>query len=168
MLAALAGGLMYYLLVYAYYTPVPEQDLQAVRLTSIVSGAPEEIAWDQLEAVAGDGSPIRYRACFTTPLSLPMLSETYTAYEAPEPLIGPEWFECFDAKAIGAALQSGEALAFLGEANPRYGVDRVIAVFPDGRGYAWHQLNACGEAVFGGDAPPADCPPAPEQEAQDG
>jgi hypothetical protein len=29
----------------------------------------------------------------------------------------------------------------LGERNARAGVDRVFAVFPDGRAYGWHQLN---------------------------
>ena len=43
--------------------------------------------------------------------------------------------------AIGAALESGEALAFLSEPEIHPGVDRVVAVFPDGRAFAWHQLN---------------------------
>jgi hypothetical protein len=34
-----------------------------------------------------------------------------------------------------------ETFAFLGEKNIHDGVDRVIAVFPDGRAFAWHQLN---------------------------
>ena len=45
------------------------------------------------------------------------------------------------AAAIGAALETGEAVAFLSQANSHPGVDRVVAVFPDGRAYAWHQLN---------------------------
>ncbi len=33
-------------------------------------------------------------------------------------------------------------MAFLGEKDIRDGgVDRVIAVYPDGRAFAWHQLN---------------------------
>ena len=38
--------------------------------------------------------------------------------------------------------ERGEALAFLSEPLKDYGMDRVVAVFPDGRAYAWHQLNA--------------------------
>ncbi len=30
------------------------------------------------------------------------------------PLNAPGWFDCFDADAIGEALETGEALAFLG------------------------------------------------------
>jgi hypothetical protein len=33
----------------------------------------------------------------------------------------------------------------------------------DGHGYAWHQLNHCGEAAYSGDPVPEDCPPAPER-----
>jgi len=81
------------------------------------------------------------RACFTTPLGEPYLSETYAAYDSAEPLTAPGWFDCFDARAIGEALEAGSALAFLGERDISHGVDRVIAIFGDGRGFAWHQLN---------------------------
>ncbi len=55
-------------------------------------------------------------------------------------MTAPGWFDCFDANAIGEALERGEALAFLSQAEIAVGVDRVVAVFPDGRAYAWHQL----------------------------
>jgi hypothetical protein len=79
------------------------------------------------------------------------------------PLVAPGWFDCFDAAAIGADLAAGRAAAVLGEANVTYGIDRVLALYPDGRGYAWHQINACGEVVFDGDPPPPGCPPVPER-----
>ena len=53
-------------------------------------------------------------------------------------------------------------MAFLGEENITYGIDRVIAVMPDGRGFGWNQINACGEVVFDGDAAPEGCPTPPE------
>jgi hypothetical protein len=52
--------------------------------------------------------------------------------------------------------KAGEALAFLSEPNIHPGVDRVVAVFPDGRAFAWHQLNQRDL--------PADCPPGPRTE----
>lgn len=168
LIAAIAGALMYYLQVFAYYGAVDPADLQAVRLTSLISGEAEEIVWDNLEAVAGDNNPIRYRACFRTSLALATLTETYEIYDAAEPLIGPAWFDCFDAEEIGAALENGGAIAFLGESNPEYGVDRVVAILTDGRGFVWHQLNACGEAVFHGDPVPENCPPAPERTQDNG
>jgi len=138
----LVGAAIYYLQVYGYYERVDlEKDAVELRLTSIVSGAPEPIIADGFEGIDADSSPLRFRGCFTTTMSLPMLSETFVAYEAPEPLIAPPWFDCFDARAIGAALESGEALAFLSERDIAEGVDRVMAFFPDGRAFVWHQLN---------------------------
>ena len=132
---------MWYLQVYAFYEPVAFQPGQEIRLTPIVSAVPEPIPTEDVTGIDSESSPIRFRACFTTPLSLAMLTETYVAYESPEPLIAPGWFDCFDAMAIGTALETGEALAFLSEPGIHAGVDRVVAVFPDGRAFAWHQLK---------------------------
>lgn len=138
--AIIAGAALYYLQVYAYYDEV-EVDTTVVELTSIVSGEPEEIIADGFEGIDSTSSPIRFRGCFTTPMSHSLLTETYVSYEAPVPLIGPSWFSCFDAKTIGADLEAGVALPFLSQADVSNGVDRVVAVYPDGRAYIWHQLN---------------------------
>lgn len=140
-IGALGGVAMWYLQVHAFYEPVAFQPGDEIRLTPIVSDQPEPIIAEGVTGIDSDSSPIRFRACFTTPLSLAMLTETYVAYEGAEPLIAPGWFDCFDAEAIGTALERGEALAFLSEAGIHKGVDRVVAVFPDGRAFAWHQLN---------------------------
>lgn len=161
--ALLFGGGIYYTQVYAYYQPVSATAPEAqVMLTSVVSGAPEEVIADGFEGIDSDTSPIRFRACFTTPLSQAMLTETYVLHDDPVPLVAPRWFDCFDAKAIGEALESGDALGFMGQENITYGVDRVVAIFPDGRGFAWNQLNLCGRTVFDGNPAPEGCPPAPE------
>lgn len=161
--AALGGAAIYYLQVYAYYDTVAPTGTDDVQMTSLSSAEPEPILYDAFRAIDADSSPIRYRACFTTTSSLAMLSETYAPYtEGAEPLNAPGWFDCFDAEEIGAALENGEALAFLGERDIEYGVDRVVAVMRDGRGYVWHQLNHCGAEVFDGNLAPADCPTPPE------
>ncbi len=139
--ALLGGAVLYYTQVYAYYQPVAFRPGAEIRLTPVVGGVPEPMLAEDVSGIDGDSSPIRFRACFTTPMSLALLSETYRVYEGAEPLNAPGWFDCFDAAAIGAALETGEALAFLSEANIHPGVDRVVAVFPDGRAFAWHQLN---------------------------
>jgi hypothetical protein len=77
------------------------------------------------------------------------------------PLNAPGWFDCFDAAEIGAALLRGDARAILSRENVPYGIDRVIALYPDGRGFAWTQINHCGDVVFDGRPAPADCPPRP-------
>ncbi|WP_138468102.1 DUF6446 family protein [Poseidonocella sp. HB161398] len=158
--AAVAGAAMYYLQVYYYYDRVPAESLE-MRLTRL-DGTPEAIPATGIEAIDATSSPIRFRACFETPVSLATLSETYRIDEAAEPLVAPGWFGCFDAAAIGAALEEGRAIAFLGEENIRYGIDRVVAVTEDGHGYAWQQINRCGEKVFDGEPAPEGCPPPPE------
>jgi hypothetical protein len=136
-----AGIAMYWLQVYAFYEKAAFTPGQEMLLTSVESGLPEAILAEGIEGIDSDSSPIRFRACFHTPMTQAMLTETYKIYPDPTPLTAPSWFDCFDASAIGAALQTGEAIAFLGQSNIHPGVDRVVAVFADGRAFAWHQLN---------------------------
>ncbi len=161
-IALLAGAAMYYLQVYAYYEEVPATGTDDVQLTALASGVAEPILYENFQAIDADSSPIRYRACFTTPTSAQTLSETYQAYPGAEPLVAPGWFDCFDAKEVGYALEDGKAAAFMGEENFEYGIDRVVAILPDGRGFVWHQINRCGEVVFDGRPEPEGCPPKPE------
>ncbi|WP_322866396.1 DUF6446 family protein [Aquicoccus sp. G2-2] len=157
--ALIFGAVVYYYQEYGYYQPVKADGVDDVMLTSLVSEQPEPILYEDFQAVDADSSPIRYRACFTTTQSLAMMTETYETYEKPDPLNAPTWFSCFDAQKIGTALTSGQAVAFLGQENIHYGIDRVVAVFPDGHGYVWHQINHCGKVVFDGKPVPEDCPP---------
>ncbi|MFV2053420.1 DUF6446 family protein [Aliiroseovarius sp. YM-037] len=159
--ALIAGAALYYTQVYAFYDEVEVDANAAVLLTSFTTGTPDPIVTDDFQGIDSDSSPLRYRACFTTPHSQAMLTETYFAYEDAVPLNAPGWFECFDSQAIGAALEEGRALAFMGTENIAYGFDRVVAVMDDGRGFVWHQLNDCAE-VFDGQPAPEGCPPAPE------
>lgn len=161
--AVVAGVALYYLQVYAYYEEVVPTGEGDVRMTAIASGEPEGIAYDGFEGIDADSSPIRYRACFTTETPLAELSETYEAYERAVPLEAPGWFDCFDADEVGKALEEGRARAFMGEENIEYGIDRIVAVAEDGRGWVWHQINRCGEVVFDGQPAPEDCPTPPEQ-----
>lgn len=138
--ALLAGAAIYYLQVYYFYVR-PDPASVEIRLTPIAGGAPEAIPVSDLTAIDAESSPIRFRACFRTPVSLATLTETYRIDDRPEPLTAPGWFGCFDAGRIEAALASGEALAFLGEAGVAPGVDRVVAVFANGEAFSWQQLE---------------------------
>lgn len=133
------AGALYYTQVYAYYEDVSSST--ELGLVNLTTGEHEQLLVSSMQATDGTSSPIKFRACFTTPLSQAMLTETFEMYENPTPLTAPGWFDCFDATAIGHALEHGEAIAFLDTRNIHDGVDRVIAVFPDGRAYAWNQLN---------------------------
>lgn len=153
---------MYYLQVYHFYDEVTATGTDDVQMVSLVSGQPEPVLYDDFRAIDATSSPIRYRACFTTTMSTAMLTETYVLYDKAEPLTAPDWFDCFDAGALGAALEEGTALAFLGQKDVQYGIDRIVAVGDDGRGYVWHQINECGEVVFDGNRAPDHCPEPPQ------
>ena len=136
--AAIAGLALYYLQVYGYYHEVDAPD-EGVLLVSVNSNTSEPILTDNFRAIDADSSPIRYRACFETSLSLAMLTETYVVSDEITPRNAPGWFHCFDAKAIAAEIEEGTALTFLGQKNINYGVDRIVAITSDGRGYVWHE-----------------------------
>ena len=138
--ALLAGGAIYYLQEYAYYQPVAFTSGAEITLTAL-DGKPEPIPVADLQGIDAASSPLRFRACFTTPLTQATLTEAFTVYDKATPLNAPSWFTCFDAGRIGDALAMGEAVAFLSQADIAPQIDRVVAVFPDGQAFAWHQVN---------------------------
>jgi hypothetical protein len=153
LLAALvAGGAMYYLQVWGLYDPLPATD----RLTVATENGPAVLIVTDYHAIDSESSPLRRRACFRLDAA-----EGLIDYPAPQPLHAPTWFDCFDARAIGEDLLEGRASAYLVERDFVWGFDRVMAVYPDGAGYLWNQMNACGHAHFDGRALPPGCPPAP-------
>jgi len=166
--AAIAGGSLYYLQVYGYYAQVQANPGQDVALVVLATDLPEPILYDDFQAIDADSSPIRYRACFTTTESHALLTETYVIVDDVTPRNAPGWFDCFDASAIGAELEAGTALAFLGAKNIAFGVDRIVAITQDGRGYVWHELNECGEKSYDGTVVGETCPPLPQAGGTDG
>ncbi len=153
----LAGLGAWYFTVYAFYDELPEQT--QFQLTPMGAVGPQAFTVRNFEGIDSDSSPIRYRACFDIDAD----PAQFTPYARATPLNAPGWFDCFDAGALTEALREGRAQAVLGVANLQYGIDRVVA-FIDGRGYAWHQINPCGEAHFDGDPVPPGCPPPPVTE----
>ena len=151
--ALVVGGGVYYFQEYGFYREVTA-DLVVTREGGLV----QPLATTGLTAIDAASSPIRFRACFTS-VDLPADARPYPGAE---PLNAPTWFSCFDATAIGGALAAGTARAYLGQENVIWGIDRILAITDDGRGYAWHQINACGRELFDGRAAPAGCPPRPE------
>ncbi|MCV3270365.1 DUF6446 family protein [Roseobacter sinensis] len=154
---AVAGAALYYLQVYGFYEEVTAE-VTEVRLVSLTTEQPEPIRAEAIEAIDADSSPIRFRACFETSASLPMLTETYVGLEVATPRNAPHWFDCFDAQAIADKMRAGTALPFLGEKNVAFGVDRIVVITDDGRGYIWHELNDCGEKAYDGTIVGEECP----------
>ncbi len=155
--AAAAGAALYYLQVYGYYEEVSDE-VREVRLMPLGSDVPLPITAENIRAIDAESSPIRFRACFMTPSSLATLTETYVVLDNVTPRNAPDWFDCFDAAAIASELNAGTALAFMGEKNVNFGVDRIVAVSEDGRGYIWHELNDCGEKAYDGTIIGEECP----------
>jgi hypothetical protein len=166
--AIIGGAVMFYQLQYAGYAELTGDQIGEIQLINVSTNESEAILLENVKAIdtVKDGvrlsGAISFRACFDTPSSQATLSETYVIMDDPIPLNAPSWFECFNAQEVGAALEDGTAITFMSEENISYGVDRVVAFLPDGRGFVWHQLNPCGVAVFAGANTPDGCPELPE------
>lgn len=135
----------------------------AIRLTRVWDNGAEIIDAADFKGIDAKTSPLKFKGCFKVSNSIPMMTETYVVYADPTPIKAPLWFTCYRHKRLSADIESGEAVAFLGEANIFYGVDRVVAVYGDGRAYVWHQVNECGVAAYAGNDLPNGCPPKPER-----
>ena len=162
--ALLMGSAVYYFQIYGFYREV-DAPVDGVVLVTLENAVSEVIPVEDFKAIDADSSPIRYRACFTTPYSLGLLTETFQMVEDMEPRNAPGWFDCFNAEAIGKELAAGTALTFLSAKNVHYGVDRIVAITNDGRGYVWHELNDCGEKAYDGTVVGEECPPPPQRTA---
>lgn len=128
-----AGIGMWYLQEYHFYDPIPVADAMIVQTAS----GPATVAVRDFQGIDGDSSPLKWRACA-------VLTEQPIGpvpFDGPTPTGAPRWFDCFDHGRITADLESGAARAVLGEAEIRPDVDRVLAIYPDGRVYGWHQYN---------------------------
>lgn len=135
-----AGIGVYYTNNYGYYQQQSSQNIivahaQGGRFILPVKAGSKEIQ--------SKSSPLRFRACLRIGKNelITMEKQDYVRIEAAEPRIAPKIFSCFDAVAIGKALEQKHAHAFLSQRNIQPGIDRVGAVFPDGRVYMWHRLN---------------------------
>lgn len=125
--AAIFGAALYYFQVFAWYErtadPAP---LAPIRVASY-------------EGIDAATSPLKLRGCFTAD---PAAFAQAEPAPAAEPLLAPFWFRCFDARAISQDLDVGRATAYRLRIEDPAGFDTVAAVYPDGRGYLWRQLNA--------------------------
>ena len=109
-----------------------------------------------VEAIASASSPLGFRACFRHRLDPAAVDAA--PRPAPAPTVAPGWFPCFDAGEVAGLLERGGARAFTARKNAQFGVDRIVALAPDGRGWAWHELNECGRRSYDGTAVGEACP----------
>ncbi|MEM8597824.1 MAG: DUF6446 family protein, partial [Pseudomonadota bacterium] len=107
--ALFAVGL-WYAQFYAFYD---DFEAEAVEIDG------QRYAVSDFEGIDASTSPLKLRACFT-------LAEAPQAPAFPhaQPLVGPGWFDCFDAKTLTDALRSGDAVAYLAAEDEFDGTDR--------------------------------------------
>jgi uncharacterized protein DUF6446 len=157
---AIPAGI-YYFQVYAYYFEVEPTGPQDVQMVTLSDGTSEPVPQTGFQAIDATSSPIRYRACFNTTLSLDAVRARYVAAPDVEPRNAPGWFDCFDAGILDGELKAGTAATFLGVKNIAFGIDQIIAITQDGRGYIWHSPNNCEAKDYEGTVVGEDCPPLP-------
>ena len=158
---AVAAG-MYYAQVYAYYYDIEANGESDVMLTPLAGGAPVITSYSDFQAIDRESSPLAYRACFYTDLTLPEAARLYEPYEGASPRVTPHWFTCYQGEEIGAQIEAGRAHVFTGKRNIEYGIDRVVAITDQGRGYVWHEINDCGDKACDGSPLGEDGPPREE------
>jgi len=130
-LIALLGGVLFYTQNYAFYNRV--EGLQTI----LVQG--QDVAVDDYIGIDAVSSGLKRRGCFRTD---PAAFAKAPLAEAPEPLNPPFWFECFEPETLSADLAAGRATAYLVAEEEMDGIDRLVAIYPDGRAFEWRQLNA--------------------------
>jgi hypothetical protein len=101
------------------------------------------IAGESLPVAGYDGidaatSPLKLRGCFRIdPAAVAALAPAADA----TPLTAPFWFRCFSARRLTRVLAAGAATAYRIAHDEPPGFDLMLAVYPDGRGFTWRQLN---------------------------
>ncbi len=128
--AAIFGGALYYSQVYAYYEEVTGVTEITVQDRTIDVG--------NYEGLDATSSGLKLRGCFTVE---PADFEGLTTSDKATPLSAPKWFECFDVATLHGDLKEDRVTAYRAIENDKDGLDRFIAVYPDGRAYQWRQLN---------------------------
>lgn len=124
------GASLFYFQVYAFYQRV--EGLAAIDVQG------HDVPVEGYEGIDAETSGLKLRGCFTTD---PAAFDGLAVHDQPTPLSPPFWFDCFDHEALQQDLDAGRATAYLAAENEKDGIDRVVAVYPDGRAYQWRQLN---------------------------
>ena len=136
--AIVAGGILFgaglwYAQQRSYYDVVT--GLDSVRIGG------RDVPVTGYEGTDGIRSPLKLRGCFRLADPAAAIAAGEPAPEA-VPLTTPDWIECFDEEAILADMRAERATAILAGADDGDGADLFMAIYPDGRGYAWRQPNA--------------------------
>ena len=122
---------LYYFQVFAYYKTV--DSVNSIKIKERTVSVEEYVGIDS------NTSGLKLRGCFQVD---PTDFENFPIFESARPLSAPFWFRCFDSKELQLALDKGSAKAFLAMENEKDGIDRIVAIYPNGDGFQWRQLNS--------------------------
>ncbi|MEM1299954.1 MAG: DUF6446 family protein [Pseudomonadota bacterium] len=132
LLAAFTVALWYFQF-HAFYEDLPQEPL-------LVQGT--EYPLESWQGTDASSSPLKRRICVTfAPETVVRIAADHPAVPGAEPLVAPDWFECFDAKQITRDIAAGKASAYQMGRSEFEGVDEFLAVYPDGRGFVWRALD---------------------------
>lgn len=132
-IALIGGAAMYYLQSYAYYQR--QDGLEAIEIGG------RRFAVSDYHGLVNDALPLRLRGCFRLADPEAALAAAPPA-QNPEPFAAPGWFECWSAAAMDGDLKAGRAGAVVAavEGEGDFAMERIVVVYPDGRGYQWRRL----------------------------
>jgi len=123
---------LWYFQTYAFY-----EDIDAPE-GGLMGRYPVE-TWAGIDATS---SPLKKRVCLTvTPETAQKIADDEFELTGGEPLVAPYWFDCFDAAALAADLAAGRAQLYSLGQEVAEGVDEYLALYADGRGFIWRQLD---------------------------
>ncbi len=131
--ASVFGAGMWYAQQQSFYDTV--SGLASVRIGT------SDFTVSDYEGTDGVTSPLKLRGCFRLADPAAALAAGKPAPDA-VPLTTPDWIECFDEEAIFADIQTNRASAIMAGDDEGDGADLYMAIYPDGRGYAWRQPNS--------------------------
>lgn len=123
-------GALIYTQFFAYY----ERD----RVSESITIGDLSFAVEDLDMIDASTSPLKLRACFRAD------PESFAALPIapkPTPLNPPPWFSCFDAEQLSRDLTNGRSKAYLLAEDDPDGTDTVLAIYSNGEGYLWRQLD---------------------------
>lgn len=127
LITAVFGVGMWYAQEYAFFERADGQI--ALRIDGV------DVPVDDYQGIDGASSPLKLRGCFRIDPD----KVVGPVSDDPAPTVAPRWFSCFDAAEIGEDLEYDRARAVIAEEEPK-GVFRIVAVYPDGRGFQWRQI----------------------------
>ena len=136
----MAGGLVAFTLIFAaflWYAQFYAYYNEVEGLTEVsVEGHNIEVS--NYHGLDGSSSGLKLRGCFVVD---PADFANVAVAVAPVPTTPPGWFDCFQTEQLTNDVNNGVAIAYMAAQEDMDGLDRLIAVYPDGRAFMWRQLN---------------------------